>query len=161
MGYLSRYDGTTRVELSEGYWVEVKNCLTGAQMEACKKSLISWRVVENDSGYAAALDRVDPGGLPSEVAIASLVSWNVDDAQGDVLPLEITDKAGNVLVDETAKVRRRNYGYLTSEDRDAVEEVVMRLNVTPTKREAATFPDEGERSAPAGTVTGPDGGEVL
>lgn len=164
MGYTSRYEGTQKIELSDGYWVEVRLCLTGQQFENCRKRLVTYRIISTDEGWGATLDRVDPAGLSREIAVASLVSWNIDDDEGNILPLIATDADGKELGpdhEQTIALKRTQYGLLTPVDQDKVEEVVMRLNELPTKQEAATFPEGRSGGDPAGTVTESDGRQVL
>ena len=165
MGYTSRYDGTQRVQLEgdEDYWVDVRKCLTGQQMNQARTNLVGFRVVENDLGagqteFAAVIDKIDPTGFAREVALMSIVAWNLDDGDGEIIPWPAATPESTR---EDDVVRRTSYGLLTEAHQDQIEGVVVRLDQKPTREEETRFPDGGEGSAPLGAVSSPDDREVL
>jgi len=149
MGYLSRYDGTETVDLEDGYWVQVKKCLSGDEEAQCQKNTLSWKAEQDKSGnWRAVISKVDPTALDREYALASLVAWNIDDADGNVLSLA------------SEADRRANYGMLARRDQEKIEGVVSRLNAAPTTVETRTFPAGGEGSSSNGEVERPDDRQV-
>lgn len=155
-GYTSRYEGTEKIEFSDEFgdwWVIVKKCLTGGVIKECRARLIGYRVEErpDENGISdlfAVIDRVDPNGYSRELALASLLDWNITDGDGNKLPLD----------PEVAK--RASYDMLDEVHRNKVEGVVHRLNAPPTSQQAAAFPPASERRKAPGTVTSPDDQEV-
>jgi hypothetical protein len=151
--YLSKYDDTERIELDDGFWVDVKKCLTGSQMRAIRAKQIT-RGVESFTDPQTGADRIrsvivniDADLYAYELAVGSIVDWNFE-SKGKKWPLQ-PDAA-----------KRAHYDNLTEQDQDTIEDVVVGFNAEPTKNEAAQFSDDGEGSVPAGQDDDPDDGEV-
>jgi hypothetical protein len=157
--YMTRYDQTKKVELNDGFWVEVKVCLTGTEKRRLEAMRITYGV-EKVPGRMGAPERtqavitkIDPDKYLYELAIASIVDWNLpggdDQAPGDKWPLS-PDKA-----------LRSHYDLLDTADQDAIEAACNEDNAEPTKEDDARFLGEGERGLPAGEDEGAGDSQVL
>ena len=150
--YLTRYDETEKLEL-EGFWVELRTCLTGSQMRKIRAKQIT-RGVENfkdpesgDDRIRSVITGIDADVYAYELAIASITDWSFE-----------TDGKKWPLSPDTSK--RAHYDLLTEADQDAIEAKCVELNAEPTKKEAARFPVEDEGGLPAGQDEASDDGEV-
>jgi hypothetical protein len=85
-GYLSRHNAPVRVELGDGFWVEVKTHLTHGETKAAKKALMkaTMRLVDDEQETSAEIDMVE---YQQAKAFAAILAWNLTDLEGVVLPL--------------------------------------------------------------------------
>jgi hypothetical protein len=85
-GYTARNNGLVRVELEDGYWVEVKTHLSHGETKRAKQALMdaTLKVVDEVSETSAKIDMIE---YEQEIAMAGIIAWNLDDESGNVLPL--------------------------------------------------------------------------
>lgn len=92
MGYLNLFDQVTRIsagtdaESGIEYWVDVKQYLSNADEDACKKLLFGTERVlaqDKEGHYTAEPDTV---GYQNEVVVRSIVNWNLTDRDNKTLP---------------------------------------------------------------------------
>lgn len=141
MGFLSHYSGAQRIELGDGYWVDVKKCLTVAEKQRAESALTSNPVVDmNGNGTA----KVDMPGFHNEMMCASIVAWNLDDDDGTVWPLA------------PDRTKRANIARLPAPVFDVIWRVINELNGPQPKDERVRFPVNGVGGDPDG-----DGGTAV
>lgn len=128
MGFLSHYSGVQRVEVGEGYWVDVKKCLTVAEKQRAETALTSNPVVDM-SGHGTA--KVDMPAFHNEMMFASIVGWNFDEDDGTPWAL-MPDR-----------VKRINIARIPAPVFDTVWEVVNELNGPQSKADRIRFPVNG------------------
>ena len=86
MGFLDAYEGTEQVDLGDGFWVEVKKCLTQAEYKKVEAFYGAGRQTLGMDGKTFAT--IDPAAAQEELLFRSITGWNLTDAAGTVLPLE-------------------------------------------------------------------------
>lgn len=144
-GFLSAYDGVERIELGRGYWVDVKMCLSHAELQLAQGKMGAARqTVEAGRQYAT----LDMNAFETELIVLSLVDWNIDDDKGVKWPLA-PDRA-----------RRDSVARLPGSVASQIFQRCNELNGPQDKREAATFPDEAVGGDPDGGL-GPAGAGVV
>jgi hypothetical protein len=152
-GFLSRYSGTEKIDLGDGYWVEVKENLTTAEWQRVQTLLGAGKQSVDMRGRQFA--QVDFGASQRELVVLSITDWNLDDDDENTLPLK------------PEKVLRSVVDQLPAEVFMKIYEVCDRTNKDRQGREAATFPDQAgaggeERDGGAGGAGElPDEGGVL
>lgn len=149
MGFLGKYDGTDRVDLGDGYWVDVKKCLTRAEADLAERALTQINVSQGETGPAKAGARVDLVSQHNELVVASVVAWNLDDENSVVLPLE-PDSA-----------KRASIARLPAPVFDELLKVVVENNKPRSAQDRAAFPARSEGGGSAGEDHGRDDREVL
>lgn len=96
MGFLSLYDQTERLEVAEGYWVEIKQHLSGDEDDACTRALLGPEGTQmhsqsngqsREQTAAAIRARLDQAAYQRELMAASIVGWNLTDQNDQALPL--------------------------------------------------------------------------
>jgi hypothetical protein len=150
--YSSRYDQVERIELGGDFWVDVQTCLTGAQLSAIESKRITYGVekAKNDKGVEVTrrvIVKIDAEVYEHELAIASIVDWNITDG-GVKWPLS------------PDAVKRAHYDLFDKADKDTIEAKCVELNAEPTVEEGATFPDAGAGSVHGGEDLAPDDGQI-
>jgi hypothetical protein len=85
MGFLSAYDGTTRVviDADRGYWVDLKKYLSQGEREASEKALSGKLTVVNGKTNVSP----DFTVYRESLILASISAWNLDDDNGVVWPI--------------------------------------------------------------------------
>lgn len=165
-GFLSEYEGTEQIDLGGGYWVEVKKCLSRAEMAHMEAVMGGRQRVEvKEGGHQFA--ELDTGAGRTELVVWSLVAWNLDDPDGTIWPLDGVDKGGRVTYPPGC-LRRQSVGRLPGKVFDQIWKVCNTLNGQkegPAAQAAFPGPDElgdpdGDGSA-AGAGPVPDGAGVL
>jgi hypothetical protein len=153
-GFLSAYEGTDRVDLGRGYWVDVKKCLSKKEYAAVENAIGGGRQRMEIAGRSQ-FATVDPAASRVEMVVASIVDWNLDD--GDEIPWPLTPD----------KVKRANIGRLPSPVFDKIWKRCDDLNGQEAEADRVRFPDPGELGDPdgdggaAGPAGLPDGTGVL
>lgn len=143
MGYTSRWTETRKLDLGDGWWVEIKKGLPGGEIEDLRRKLVSVAPGTNDKGaLVARVVDVDPVTFLRERAVHSLVAWNITGDDEALLPLDPEDPEHPLT--------RASYRLLDTEHRDLIENAIAEEN-TVSKEDEARFPDDGAGS--------PDGGE--
>ena len=94
MGFTSKYEGTDRIELGDGYWVEVKKCLTWAESNDAEKAGLNFNMSAEANGTGNQQPRtrtnviIDPEAKAFEQVLASVVDWSLTDRDGTKLALD-------------------------------------------------------------------------
>jgi hypothetical protein len=143
---VSGYDGTEKIDLGNGYFAEVKRCLSAAEYQRVLNYLGTGRQnVRVDGGPQTV--NVDPYAAMTEMLAQSLVSWNIDDEDETVWPLQ-PDKA-----------RRASIARLPPPVLMSVYQRCDELNGPRKTSEAARFPGETAVGDPDGDggAAGTDG----
>lgn len=89
-GYLSRHNEIKRIDLDDGFWVEVKTHLSHGETKAAKRALMKAHltVVDDKSETSAEIDMVE---YQQAKAFAAIIAWNLTDENGVELPLAPDD----------------------------------------------------------------------
>lgn len=145
MGYLDdeSISGTTDVDLGRGYWVKVRNCLSREQMEVAESLLMSATIYRDSEGGARSNDT---SAYRTYRVAASIVSWNLDDGEGDQAQIW----PYNSLEAITRGVKR-----LPDPAFIKIWQQVDAVNLPRTQEEQARFPaagDDGDPAGPAGAA---------
>lgn len=124
MGYVASYSGTEKVTLpsNSAYWVELRKCLSRAQLQQAEALLSQATVDMNGKGTV----KPDIIAYRNTMMLYSLASWNLDDEAGNVLPINPS-----------------TVGILSGPDFDAVYKRVDELNKEMPPQEQARFPEQG------------------
>ena len=128
-GFLSAYDGVERIDLGRDYWVDVKKCLSHAELQRTQAKMGAGRqtVVATGRQYATS----DMNAFENEMIVLSVVDWNLDDADGQKWPLQ------------PEAARRASVARLPASVAAAIFQRCNELNGPRSNREAASFPGEG------------------
>jgi len=161
MGFLSAWDATQRVDVSdlvdspEGtWWIDVKKCLTHGEADEVMRKLMASTMTLGDP--------TSKGSLPVKTSLSvdavvdnqamlvakSIVGWNLTDDFDDILPIEPFSALENSLA------------LLPSPVYDRVAGVVVAAN-TEKSEETASFSSDGGRSDSDGQHYTPNDLEVL
>lgn len=135
MGFLSAYSDTRKIDLGGGYWVEIKECLSIVEKQRAEKALTPNPRVDM-SGRAEA--GMDLSAFHTEMVVASITAWNLDEDDGTVWPLT------------PEPVKRKNIARLPASVFDQIFKEVDELNGPKPARERAQFPEPGVGSDPDG-----------
>lgn len=103
MGYLSKYTRTERIDLGDGFWVDIRPHLTAAQKAAAED-----RLVANNDGAL----QVGTGAYSLELAVQAITDWN------------LTDDADKALPVNPVEARRASVALLPAEAVEAVNAAV-------------------------------------
>lgn len=166
----SGYDGTEKIDLGNGYWAEVKRCLSAEEMAFVENTMGAGRQRIDVSNGGRQFAELDIRSSWTEMVVQSLASWNVDDPDGTVWPLDAGGKfsgRGGENPYPPGCPRRVSVARLP----DPVFKVIWakcdELNAPRTGREAADFPGQDERGDQDGDTGAsdpaavPDGAGVL
>lgn len=138
MGFLSAYDGTEDLDLSDlthdepGTWtVTIKKALTNKQLYQAKQHLA--RIIKGKASPNVA-------AYQAEMVIAAVVDWNLTDANNHDLPLYPNERKEASITGLPEVVYQR------------ILARVQELNREPTDEEANSFRADGD----GGDERGPD-----
>lgn len=140
-GFLSAYEGTQRIDLGRGYWIDVKKCLSSAEYAPVEFALGSRQHVSANGNGKVQFSDIDQREAQIRMLIASIDDWNLDD---DGVKWPLAD----------AKAKRASIERLPVAIRMQVYKVCDALNGPPEEDEQARFPDGAERGDPDG-IAGP------
>lgn len=135
MGFLSAYSGTRKIDLGDGYWVEIKECLSIVEKQRADKALSSGPVFDQ-SGRGSA--QMDLPAYQNEMLCHSIVAWNLDEDDRTIWPLT------------PEPVKRKNIARLPGPVFDQIVAVVDELNGPKPAKERAQFPEPSLGSDPNG-----------
>lgn len=135
MGFLSAYSGTQKIDVGEGYWIEVRECLSIIDKQRAEKALASSPKIDMTGNGTVSLDTV---AFHNAMLEASIVGWNLDDDDSTVWALA------------PSNVKRDNIARLPAPVFDQVWQVVNDLNGPRERADQVRFPEPG-------IVGGPDG----
>jgi hypothetical protein len=136
LGFLSAYEGTERIDLDGGYWIDIKNCLSADEMQHAEKILAARPTV--NTGGGGGTTQIDPAGYRNALMTASIVDWNLDEDDGTPWALA------------PIGAKHRNIGRLPSTVYETIWTKVDAANERTTGDKSAQFRDETERSAADG-----------
>lgn len=149
MGFLSRYDGTVRVQLDDEFWVDVKVMLSKGDHDAAERRLMQMTTTLDQNGKTVSTVTPDSVAYQEEMVVRSLVSWNLTDERDAILPIAPVDAA------------RRSLRRLPTFVSQAIYEKVAALNAAPPKGEIAGFREDGGGGDHLGADVAPDTRPVL
>jgi len=135
MGFLSAYSSTQKIDVGDGYWIEVRECLPIMDKQRAEKALASSPRVDMSGNGSVSLDTV---AFHNEMIAASIVNWNLDDDNGQVWALT------------PESVKRVNISRLPAPVFDQVWDVVDKLNGPRETAEKVRFPEPGVGSDQVG-----------
>jgi len=153
MGFLSvsGYEGTEKVDLGNGYWCEVKRCLTSAEKARVDDLLGAKQRV--DVAGKTQFAELDYSAMRTEMLVQSLVAWNLDDDNGDEWPLDAGGKfagRGSENPWPPGCPRRQSVARLPSPVFDVIYEKCDELNSPRRGADAVSFPDPAVGGGPDG-----------
>ena len=138
MGFLSKFTGTNRVDLGDGFWVDVRKFLTSEQQDAIDTELIkpTMQIVPDGKGkfrqeLVAAMDMAAFG---RETAAQAIVAWNLTDTDDAPLPCATVEERRRSLAKIPAPIVRQIADAIGKED----------------DVDRDTFPGTGEAGTPDG-----------
>jgi len=136
MGFLSAYSGTQKVTVGDparGYWVEIREYVSQGDKTKAEQVLQGRQRV---NGSDVVMD-MDVAGYRQLMVVASIVSWNLDDDNGRVWPINLQS------------VRQ-----LPGPEFDRIWKVVDELNAPASSGERRQFPDSRDGGDPVGSTGG-------
>lgn len=136
-GFLDAYEGVKRIELGNGYWIDVKLCLSSAEYRRVQAHLGAGRQTLSVSGSGDTTTQIDPASAQDEMLFQSIADWNLDD-DGKPWPLS------------PASERKASIARLPASVHMQVYQVCDELNGPRQGKEAAQFPDEPVGGGPDG-----------
>lgn len=84
-GFLSLFNTPERIEVAEGYWIDVKTSLTAEDHEYAQRALLG-KVTMGSTGKLQS--EPDTIAYQNELVARSVVDWNLTDESGVLLPLD-------------------------------------------------------------------------
>lgn len=160
MGYLaaSGYAGTERINLANGYWVEIKKCLSSAEAAFCEAAMMP----DHRLADGAQSSTLDQRAYRTEMVVQSLVAWNLDDDDGTVWSLEAGQKFSGPGKNPYPPQcpRRHSVARVAEPDFERIFQRCDELNSPRKGSEAASFPDGAERGDQDGNGSAADPGPV-
>ena len=170
-GFMARYEGTTRIDLGDGYWVDVKKVLTYAESEAAEKAGLSFHTndpTQSPDGAVHTKVAIEPQARLFEQVLSSIVGWNLDEPDGTIWSTAYNRELEKGQIEKFGKVGerwkmplRKNLERLPKPEYDLIAAIVGKANSEPTKEEVATFHAGSELGATGEQVGAPDDSEVL
>lgn len=127
MGFLSAYSGTRRVDIGDGYWIDVKECLSVVEKHRAEKALGGSNPTFDMNGNGSA--KLDTAAFAVEMVAASITGWNLDEDDGAVWPLA------------PDSVKRANIARLPASVFDTVFAAVNEANGPRERGEQVRFPE--------------------
>lgn len=88
MGFLSAYEGTTRVTIGDperGYWVELRQVLSQGARQKAEQELMGRQQINGGD----VLMKMDVVGYRQMMVLASIKDWNLDDDAGKIWPINL------------------------------------------------------------------------
>jgi hypothetical protein len=129
LGFLSAYEGTQRIDLGDGYWVDVKKCISIVEKQRAEQTLVANPTISPTTGHGSA--KLDTTGFADVLMEASIVAWNLDDDDGTVWPLSPAQK------------KRDSIHRLPAPVYDQIYQVVDELNGPGSQADRQRFPGAG------------------
>lgn len=132
------YDGSHRIELGKGYWIDVKKCLTSAEYQKVQNFLGQGRQPVKVGGDGTQMITVDVYAAQCEMLNRSITAWNLTGPDGAEWPLE------------PEKERRASITRLPMAVVIKVYQECDKLNGPRKGADAVRFPDEPVGGDPDG-----------
>lgn len=170
MGFASKYEGVDRVDVGDGYWVDIKKALTWAESEAAEKAGFGFAVAPNldDPKKTRTNVSIDPEAKMFEMVLASVVDWNLDNDDGSKWPLDYDralEAAGKAKAAGQGNAwkspRRRSLERLPKPVADLLQAEVGKRNQAMDEAKAQSFRPGGGLGDPGQQDGQPDDPEVL
>jgi hypothetical protein len=136
-GFLSAYEGTERIELGRGYWVDVKRCLSSAEYAPVEMALGSRQRPTADGKGQVTFGEINQRESQIRMLLASITDWNLDD-DGVKWPLS------------PERAKRESIERLPAGVRMQVYKKCDDLNGPPDEAEQVRFLDEAGLGDPDG-----------
>lgn len=149
----SGYDGTEKIDLGNGYWAEVKKCLTAEEMTFVENVMGAGRQRIDVSNGGRQFAELDLRASWTEMVVQSLVAWNIDEEDGTLWPLDAGGKfagRGDQNPFPPGCPRRRSLARLPDPYFKAIWQRCDQLNTPRTGAEAASFPKPDVSGDPDG-----------
>ena len=93
MSYRSKVFGVRKVELEQGYWVEVTP-LTKAEDDECRRVLLGGELEGRPGDVAGIRARFHQREYTDQMLLFAIKRWNLDGEGGDVLPVALEQVQG-------------------------------------------------------------------
>lgn len=93
MGYHRAVFGVRKVELEQGYWVEVTP-LTKAEDDECRRVLLGGELEGQPGDVASIRARFHQREYSDQLLLFAIKRWNLDDDAGNVLPIVLDQIQG-------------------------------------------------------------------
>lgn len=182
MGFATKYEGTERIDLGDGYWVEVKKCLSWAESNEAEHAGLNFDMQPNmdDPKKTRTNIVIDPEAKSFEQVLASIVAWNLADdgpatpenPEGvrDAIPWPIErDRELEMAAKKLAGGRgekwksplRKSLERMPRPAFDLIFAYVGKANEAPDRKEAAQFPSGNGSGHPNGALEPSDDQQVL
>ncbi|MFJ5532497.1 hypothetical protein [Streptomyces sp. NPDC093261] len=114
MGFLSKYAATERIDLEDGFYVEIKKFLTSAEHGEAERALLMPKM-DTSGGEPTMTSSFDHVAFAQELAVQAICAWNLTDEVDQLLPLapiearrEAVKRLPNFVVDKVAKAVQAN-----------------------------------------------------
>jgi hypothetical protein len=114
MGFLSKYVGTERIDLGDGFFVEIKKYLTSAEHGEAERALLAPKM-DTSGDEPTMTSSFDHVAFAQELATQAICSWNLTDEADQLLPLapiearrESVRRLPHFVVDKVAKAVQAN-----------------------------------------------------
>lgn len=160
----SGYDGTTRIDLGNGYWADVKNCLPAEEMAYVENMMGAGKQRIDVSNGGRQFAELDIRSSWNEMVVQSLVAWNIDEEDGRTIwPLDAGGRfagRGGENPFPPGCPRRLSVARLPDPVFKQIWQECDTLNSPRTGAEAASFPGEDERGDPDGDAGASGAGPV-
>lgn len=136
-GFLDAYEGTERIDVGNGYWIDVKKCLSSQEYRKVQVYLGSGKQTLSVSGSGEAFAQIDPSSAQDEMLFQSITDWNLD-------------SDGKIWLLTPDKERKASINRLPVSVFMQVYQVCDELNGPRKGNEAAQFPDPAVSGDPDG-----------
>ena len=83
-GFLALFNTTKKLDVAEGFWIEVKTSLTAADYAKAQHALLGKMKMSGGGDMTAEPDTI---AYQQELVKLAIVSWNLTDEDGAPLPL--------------------------------------------------------------------------
>jgi hypothetical protein len=87
MGYRSKIFGVRKVDLEDGYWVEVAP-LTKAEDDECRRVLLGGDLEGQPGDVTTLRARFHQREYTDQLLLFAIKRWNLDDDGGELLPID-------------------------------------------------------------------------
>jgi hypothetical protein len=137
MGFLSKYTGTKRIDLGDGFYVEVRKFLSAEQQGLVEQALTQPKIQVVGDGKGKLKQEMvaamDYAAMRIETIAQALVSWN------------LTDEDDSPLAFEPEAALRASLRKLPG---SVIRKVAEEIGTEPEdEEERATFPSAGQEGA--------------
>lgn len=94
-GFLSLFNTPERIQVAEGYWIDVKKSLSAEEFEHAQSALLGTVSFGNKGEFQS---EPDTAGYQRQLVCRAIIDWNLTDEEGQPLPLAPDDaKMASIL----------------------------------------------------------------